>query len=128
MVDRRPKWQRLADRLRADIAGGRYAVGDLIPSVRELMEGAVAELGAVSDNTATHAIEVLRDEGLVAGEVGVGTRVVGVPDMPAVPAPELVEELRAEVVKLTERVTEMEKLGDEVFFLKERLERLERGE
>ena len=62
-----PLFERIADRLRAEIRAGRYRPGDKLPSGSEL-----AERFGVSIVTARQAIAQLRAEGLVRSRVGSG--------------------------------------------------------
>ncbi len=57
----------IADRLRADIIGGRYPSGAQIPSVRQ-----IASEAAVNPNTVQRSLALLEEEGLiyVQGTVG----------------------------------------------------------
>ncbi|MFB9833807.1 GntR family transcriptional regulator [Actinoallomurus acaciae] len=64
-VDRRKQYVRIADELRQDIASGRYAVGEPLPSVAEL----AARFG-VAKMTISNAVAALRDEGLVQTRQG----------------------------------------------------------
>lgn len=66
-----PVYQQLADLLRAQIESGELAPRRPLPSVRTLQERY-----GVSDGTAKHAVQVLRDEGLVRTVVGRGVYVV----------------------------------------------------
>jgi DNA-binding GntR family transcriptional regulator len=58
--ERRDVYERLADELRADIASGRYAPGDRLPSTLDLMERT-----GVANLTVRGAYRVLVEEGLV---------------------------------------------------------------
>jgi DNA-binding GntR family transcriptional regulator len=64
----RALYRQLADLLRADIRGGVYGPGAVIPSEIKLIERY-----CVSRNTVRLAMEVLRDEGLVVTLHGCGT-------------------------------------------------------
>jgi AcrR family transcriptional regulator len=80
-----PRYRRIADALRARIAAGELAAGDLVPSARRI----AAEHG-VALATATRVLADLRDDGLVRPVPGVGTVVVDSPDRaprPTRPAP-----------------------------------------
>lgn len=70
MVEAQPRYLRLAHALLDDIQQGRYAVGDLLPTEKEL-----SETGGVSRHTVRDAIRMLYDLGLVSRQPGVGTRV-----------------------------------------------------
>ena len=60
----------IADALSSDIQGGRYKVGDLLPS-----EPALSLRFGVSRHTVRAALRSLHDLGLVASQKGVGTHV-----------------------------------------------------
>lgn len=62
-----PIFRQIADGLRASIARGTYAPGELIPSVRALAE----ELG-VNPNTAQKAVAEVERDGLIESERGRG--------------------------------------------------------
>jgi DNA-binding GntR family transcriptional regulator len=64
----RPLWKQLAAVLRERIADGTYPVGSRVPSTVEL----AAEFDVVS-STVQKATAALRAEGLLRGEVGLGT-------------------------------------------------------
>ncbi|MBL9121381.1 MAG: GntR family transcriptional regulator [Phycisphaerae bacterium] len=67
-----PIFRQIVDGLRASIARGSVATGQLLPSVRTLAE----ELG-VNPNTVQKAFSELEREGLVASERGRGMVVLG---------------------------------------------------
>ncbi|MER5335595.1 winged helix-turn-helix domain-containing protein [Micromonospora sp. NPDC002717] len=62
-----PKWARLADHIRQQIASGELVPGDKLPSTAQLCQ----EHG-VSTIVVRQAIFALRTEGLVEGVQGVG--------------------------------------------------------
>ncbi len=64
-------YRQLYDILFQDIAGGVYAVGDLIPSESELM----TQYG-VSRSTARKAMEMLSENGMISKRRGVGSEVI----------------------------------------------------
>jgi DNA-binding GntR family transcriptional regulator len=66
-----PLYRRVVDALRQDIAGGRHAVGDRLPT-----EDALCRRFGVSRHTVREALRALRDEGLIASRQGAGTTVV----------------------------------------------------
>lgn len=68
------RYQQIADELRDRVREGRYAAGRLLPSEAELGD----EFG-VSRVTVRRALEVLRDEGLVAARQGFGWFVAAAP-------------------------------------------------
>lgn len=67
----RPKYQRIADDLKAAIESGRYGPGDRLPG-----ESALAEQYGVAVLTARQALKILRVEGLVETKKGAGARVL----------------------------------------------------
>jgi len=64
------RWERLAEHIRSEIRAGRLKPGDLLPSYRQLGED-----HQVSYATVRTALTVLRTEGWIVGEIGVGVRV-----------------------------------------------------
>ena len=71
---RTPVWQAIADTLRTDLAEGRYAPGDKLPT-----EAALAERFGVNRHTVRHGISALVDEGLVRTRRGAGAFVAATP-------------------------------------------------
>src|SRR5690348_18276976 len=71
MSDNRPVYLRLRDEIAAAIIEGRYAEGDMLPSVRTL----AAEQGA-NPLTVAKAYQQFQADGLVAVQRGVGMYVV----------------------------------------------------
>ena len=67
-------YERIADELRSRITSGQLAPGEPIPSAR-----AITREWSVAVATASRALAVLRDEGLVIARPGLGTVVVGRP-------------------------------------------------
>lgn len=67
----RPKYQRIADDLKAAIESGQYSPGDRLPG-----ESALAEQYGVASLTARQALKILRMEGLVETKRGAGARVI----------------------------------------------------
>jgi DNA-binding GntR family transcriptional regulator len=67
-----PIYQQLADILRAQIADGTLPPNRPVPSITTLVQ-----TYGVARGTAIHALEVLRDEGLVRTVQGRGTFVIG---------------------------------------------------
>ncbi len=63
----RPIFKQIADRLKSDIAGGRFAAGDKFPSVRDL----ALEIG-VNPNTVQRALSSLEEEGILETRRGDG--------------------------------------------------------
>ncbi|MEP4195241.1 MAG: phosphonate metabolism transcriptional regulator PhnF [Aliishimia sp.] len=71
---RTPIWQAIAQALRGDLAEGRYAPGDKLPT-----EAALAERFGVNRHTVRHGISALVDEGLVRTRRGAGAFVASTP-------------------------------------------------
>ncbi|CAM5525015.1 MULTISPECIES: GntR family transcriptional regulator [Streptomyces] len=71
MGTRRPKYQRIADDLKAAIESGEYGPGDRLPG-----ESALATQYDVAVLTARQALKILRIEGLVETKKGAGARVI----------------------------------------------------
>jgi GntR family transcriptional regulator len=69
-----PPYLRIAAWLRDEITSGRLAPGEQVPSANQL-----AEQFSVGRNTASRAIQVLKQEGLVVTQRGWGTFVAGDP-------------------------------------------------
>jgi DNA-binding transcriptional MocR family regulator len=67
-----PLYLRLADQIEADIGNGKLPAGDKLPPQRNL----AYDIG-VTIGTVTRAYAVARERGLVSGEVGRGTYVLG---------------------------------------------------
>lgn len=67
----RPKYQRIADDLKAAIELGQYGPGDRLPG-----ESALAAQYEVATLTARQALKILRTEGLVETKRGAGARVI----------------------------------------------------
>lgn len=65
-----PRWQRIADEIRDQIRSGQLTTGDMLPSYRLL-----GEQHSTSYGTIRMAMAVLRTEGWIEGEPGVGVRV-----------------------------------------------------
>ena len=68
-----PKYQRIADVLRRQIKAGEYKPGDRLPSETTLMERFRDQFGTLSLPTLRQAIAVLRTEGLIESQQGIGT-------------------------------------------------------
>ena len=68
-----PKYQRIADVLRRQIKAGEYQPGDRLPSETTLMEHFRDQFGTLSLPTLRQAIAVLRTEGLIESQQGIGT-------------------------------------------------------
>ncbi|MCX4799924.1 GntR family transcriptional regulator [Streptomyces sp. NBC_01242] len=67
----RPKYQRIADDLKAAIESGEYGPGDRLPG-----ESTLAAQYDVAPLTARQALKILRIEGLVETKKGAGARVI----------------------------------------------------
>ncbi|OJG06127.1 Mannosyl-D-glycerate transport/metabolism system repressor MngR [Pseudonocardia autotrophica] len=110
---RSPKYQQVADDLRAKIANGTYPIGEPLPSTSALMSGY-----DVSITVARAAIKQLQAEGLAEGQPGKAVYVVGEPG-PSQPSAEFseitrrIEDLRealdSAMTQLDARVSELEK-------------------
>ncbi|SHG47929.1 phosphonate metabolism transcriptional regulator PhnF [Cognatishimia maritima] len=74
MQAKTPIWKAIADALRSDLAEGRYAPGDKLPT-----EAALAERFGVNRHTVRHGISALIDEGLVRTRRGAGAFVATTP-------------------------------------------------
>ena len=68
-----PLYQQVAARLREEVLSGRYAVGDTLPTVRQ-----IAERFSVSQQTVREALARLKAAGLVSSRRRGGTRVEAV--------------------------------------------------
>lgn len=68
-----PKYQRIADALRRDIKAGTYAPGEKLPAETALLERFRTQFGTLSLPTLRQAIGILRSEGLIASQQGIGT-------------------------------------------------------
>lgn len=69
-----PVWKAIADALRSDVAEGRYAPGDKLPT-----EAALADRFGVNRHTVRHGISSLVEEGLVRTRRGAGAFVAATP-------------------------------------------------
>ncbi|MCP2340405.1 GntR family transcriptional regulator [Actinomadura rupiterrae] len=74
-MDRRKVYVRIADDLRNDIASGRLAVGDPLPSIAQLVER-----NGAAKATVERALAVLREEGLIQSRQGSPSVVVAIPE------------------------------------------------
>jgi DNA-binding GntR family transcriptional regulator len=81
-ADKGPKYKQVASAIEADIRSGKLA-----PGMRLLAERVLAEQFEVSYGTVRHAVEELRDAGLVYTTHGEGTFVIGPPE-PDAPQPD----------------------------------------
>lgn len=72
--DKTPIWQAIADALRSDLAEGKYAPGDKLPT-----EAGLAERFGVNRHTVRHGISALVDEGLIRTRRGSGAFVAATP-------------------------------------------------
>ncbi len=70
---RAPKYQRIADALRRQIKNGEYQPGDQLPAETALLDRFRDEFGTLSLPTLRQAIGVLRAEGLLESQQGIGT-------------------------------------------------------
>lgn len=69
---RTPPWQQIAADLREEIAAGRYAPDELLPSIERLVQ-----MYGVNRKTARKALVSLADEGLAEAVSGMGYYVTG---------------------------------------------------
>ncbi len=69
-----PVWKAIAEALRGDLAEGRYAPGDRLPT-----EAALADRFGVNRHTVRHGIAALVDEGLIRTRRGAGAFVAATP-------------------------------------------------
>ncbi len=69
-----PIWKAIADALRSDLAEGRYAPGDKLPT-----EAALAERFGVNRHTVRHGLSALATEGLIRTRRGAGAFVAATP-------------------------------------------------
>lgn len=69
-----PIWKAIADALRMDLAEGRYAPGDKLPT-----EAALAERFGVNRHTVRHGLAALIDDGLIRTRRGAGAFVAATP-------------------------------------------------
>jgi DNA-binding GntR family transcriptional regulator len=97
-----PSYQLVADDICAQITSGRLAVGKPIPSTRELMARY-----KVSSTVARHAVEVLKDAGVLDGHPGKGVYVKALPEQAAAE--------RADAQALAKEVAEFRDEVDERF-------------
>lgn len=111
-----PKYIRIADALRRDIEDGTYEPGKRLPSETELLDRFREQLGTLSLPTLRQAISVLRSEGLVTSQQGIGTFVQSqnpddsTPSAEYVAITERLTELGAQIQDVSDRMTELEKL------------------
>jgi GntR family transcriptional regulator len=100
-ADRRPPYRQVADQLRQAITSGAYAPGERLPSRRQLAR----EYG-IAPMTLGSALNVLREEGLVAIAHGSGVYVQEPSERPETSAPDSrrVAELEADVSELRHHV------------------------
>ena len=98
--DARPIWPQIKERLMAEIAAGRYPMGEPFPTVRELAEDA-----KVNRNTMQRALTELEAEGLVITNRTVGRTVTT--------DRQLIAEVRERIAreKISTLIEEMENLG-----------------
>lgn len=97
-----PLYQRVADDIRARIVSGEYPVGSPIPSTPKL-----GEQHGVSKTVVRKAVEMLRDEGLLAGQPGKAVYVKALPDEAAAGRRDLAA-LAGEVADLRDTLSRIE--------------------
>lgn len=95
-----PAYVRIADDLREEIRGGKYAPGDELPTLAVLM----SEYRAGGVNTVRNALAILRAEKLITSGGGKRTKVVN--PLPPLPEERLsdIEQVRADLAALAEQV------------------------
>lgn len=114
-ADRRKVYVRIADELRADIASGEFPLGEQLPSIAML-----ADRFGSAKATVERALDLLRNEGLIASRQGLRTVVVAVPENhdaagePGEPSEEFkmlsgqLQEMRAHLRRLSARLDELD--------------------
>jgi DNA-binding GntR family transcriptional regulator len=106
-----PSWQLVADDIRARIASGEYRVGEPVPSTTRL----TAQHG-VSSTVVRHAVEQLKNDGILTGHPGKAVYVRAMPEDAAAEQRDVkvlssqVAELQGIVAELARRV---DSLGDD---------------
>jgi DNA-binding GntR family transcriptional regulator len=102
--DARPAYLQVADHLRQAITSGAYAPGSKLPSGRTLAR----EYG-IAPMTASSALKVLRDEGLIGSLQGRSFYVLGEVQRPsrAAASSRRLDRIDAEVADLRRQVTEL---------------------
>lgn len=107
-----PAYHQVADDLRAKIQAGTYRRGAALPSTRQLMEAY-----EVSVTVVRAAINQLRIEGLIVGQPGKGVFVAEATPTPAdddlAEVRHQMEALRAELLRLNERIADLEQRVDD---------------
>ena len=66
--DTRPRWEQIAERIRADIEAGTLPAGARVPSVV-----ALTQTYGVAQQTAFKALAALREQGLITTTRGMGS-------------------------------------------------------
>ncbi|WP_026876771.1 GntR family transcriptional regulator [Jiangella gansuensis] len=99
----RTGYEQVANTVRQAIATGEYAVGSHLPSIQQL-----ADDHGVSHMTVKRALDVLRNDGLIASRAGVRAIVTATPDDTTPPVQEQIDSLRSTVEELTERLAHVE--------------------
>lgn len=112
--DGTPYYVQLAAIIRRQIADGTWAVGDRIPTLKQL----VATFG-VSPMTIRHAIAGLEQEGLISAERGRGTFVKATPGTTSAPPYQLVRFSDHRGAGLSFRVIALRPAADELRVLEE---------
>ena len=97
------RYEQVAASLREAIKDGTYPVGDRLPSIQQLQ----AEFG-ISHMTVKAALNVLREDGLIASRAGVPAQVVALPGDQAPPVQTQINELRSVVEDLAARLESVE--------------------
>lgn len=115
--DSRPIWPQIKERLMAEIAAGRFPMGEPFPTVRELAEDA-----KVNRNTMQRALSELESEGLVITNRTAGRTVTTDRELIASVRGRIAEE------KVAGLVEEMKTLGFSVEDVMQMLAELRSGE
>jgi DNA-binding GntR family transcriptional regulator len=102
--DPRAPYLQVAHRLRTEIDTGRLAPGAQLPSYGELADEYGVALG-----TAKRAVGVLREEGVIVVRHGIGSFVRTHAAASEDVAPSDIEELRAELADVRQRLEEVER-------------------
>lgn len=98
-TESRPAYQQVAEHLATEIARGRWAIGEKLPSRVELVE-----TYGVANMTMNRVIDVLRRQGLVASQQGRGVFVIAT-------QPKADED---RIAALEDRVAELERTLDDL--------------
>jgi len=114
-TDPRPVYRQVADQLRQAITSGTYSPGDKLPAGREL-----ARQFGIAPMTVSSALDLLRDEGLIASWQGRGVYVLepGQRAAGAAASMDRLADIQADIADLRRQVAD---LRDQVTGLQARL-------